>query len=361
MIKETDALKMIIASYLNKEYTLSFDIDDVNMKGLYSLSNALNVTAIVGIVLRKNNIKNDYFEKSLLKSMMHYESLSHTYEKLSNDLSKRNINYLQLKGFTISKYYDYPFARYSSDIDLLVSKNDYDVVSDILIDDYGFVCYSHSIHEDSYTNYTGINIDLHKTFTFDNKKYDDVLTDCTFIDHELDNNYKYFHLIAHEIQHFNRGELNYRFFIDLFYLREHIDRNVVDSLLKKTDLVKIDYAFNSFLDSIIENRPFEGIDLDIENYILSYAKDKGINNRINISDNNKLSFLLKNIFPSFSIMKGKYPYLEDRPYLLIYAYFCRICNLAFGFRKKYVINTLKNIKKNKDNYSSSQIKIKLFS
>lgn len=330
-----DYLKEIIRTYLNDD---KLSIRNINIKDLYDLSNSLNVSSIVGYTLKNNNNYQNIFDKSLYKSMNRYTLFSNYKNIISKLFSKNNIRYIYLKGSTLSCYYKEEYLRYSSDLDIVVYKEDFDKALDLIVNDLSFSIKHRSLNEISLNNNKGVDVDLHKQFELDNPAVEDVFKDC-FKDNELDINYKYIYLINHEAKHFILGQLSMRFFIDLFYLRKLIDRNLVDNVLDKLNLIKFDNALNHYLDYLLKDIEPNDIDLLLDDYILSYANDFGVNNRVNLSSN-KFSYIINRSFPSFKEMSGVFPYLNKYPFLLPWSYLTRIFKTLICKRRKYVFNEL---------------------
>ena len=336
MINAYNDLKNIIRSYLLKE---KLDKIASNTKDLYNLSLSLNVPCVIGYTLKNNNQYDPIFDKSIYKSLNRYTSFQKCRDTISVLFSNEKIKYIFLKGATIAKYYVEPYLRYSSDVDLIIHKDDYDRALSLLTDKLSFVIKKHLPNEMTLLSPEGVSIDFHRTFEYEKEEFEKIFENC-FDNNELDINYKYVHLLEHQAKHFVRGILELRFFIDLFYLRDKINKEKVGQLLDKIELRDFDLKLNSYLDYILLLHEPTDIDLKIEQYILSYAKDQGASNRVNNSQN-KAFYFINHAFPSYKIMKGVYPILEKYPVLLPWYYIVRIVKMLKSDRRHYVADEFK--------------------
>lgn len=329
----------ILKSYLNKQYnySLNCDIDE-----LYNLSNALGITSIIGYTLNKCSIKNDKFENSIYKSLNKYERIINARNELDKLLNNK-YQYLYIKGYTISKYYDEPYIRYSSDMDIIVEEEKYDEICKLLLK-HNYKIKRRDKQEITLKSPNNITIDLHRYYTLDNDKFEEIFGNCFNETHELDINYNYVFNLAHCLKHLKSGILKYRFFIDLYYLRDLIDVKKTNELLVKTNLDTFNKNVNSYLDCILGKKEYSKNDLKIEEFIFSCANDMGIRNRIAINSygKSKFSYLLSRVFIPYDLISEEYPILQKYKVLLPVYYVKRIIRISTGIRKDYAINEVRN-------------------
>lgn len=336
---------------LLRDYMIDcYDNDDIecSINDLYYLTSALNISTIIGYILNKKGIKDQFFEKSIFKSINKYERLL----KARNDLDSifnSNINYVYIKGLTLAKYYPEPYLRYSSDIDVVVKK---DInIARSLLEKAGYKCVSSNSQEFSFTK-NGISIDLHRTFAEENEKIEKVFENIEIKDHELDINYKYLYLLVHCMKHVKYGQLEFRFFVDLFYLRKLINKDVINSLLKECNLSLFNDKLNNYLDVILNNKEHDDLANQIENFIFQYAEDSGSKNRvlINSDSNLKIKYLLSRFFIPYNKMCFDYPILKKVKILLPFCYVARLFKPLKVKRVKYTFNeVISNFNKNTSN------------
>lgn len=336
----------IIRSFLTEDYNVSLycDIDE-----LYELSNKLAISNIVGYVLNKASIKNTVFENSVYRVLKRHETLSIAKEEIDK-LYSNEIAYVYVKGLSIAKYYKEPYLRYSTDLDIVVSKEDSDKAYKIFVDN-GYRFIKRDEQEMAFISKDNVAIDLHKGFTFEKEEYENIFSNCFNDKNELDDNYSYIYMLIHTRKHFQLGVLHFKNFMDLFYLRDKIDRNIVNKVLNKYKLVKFDNCMNNYLDVLIGKRDHDEQTKQIEEFIFSYCNDAGSMNRILINSYGKsrFSYLLSRIFIPFERICGEYPILNKYKVLLPVYYVKRIIKIAFSYRGNYakgeIINNMKVDKK----------------
>lgn len=336
-MKNEERLLKIIRAYLNNQYDIKIDGD---LAELYKLSNNLNVSTITAYVLNKINIKNNLFENVSFKAINKYERL----QQLTNNINKlfdEKIEYVFVKGATISKYYDEPYLRYSGDIDVVVNSG-YKRAYDVLLNNGLKILLQNK--QETVFRYNGYNIDLHRSFSENNDKYESIFSNLINNNHELDINYKYIYCLMHASKHLLYGQLTLRTFIDIFYLRKLIDKDIVNELLKKVDLVDFNNALNSYLNVLLGEKEYEEIDNKIEHFIFEYALDNGNKNRVLINSYGKssIAYLLSRLFIPYENMSYDYPILKKYKVLLPLFYVVRLFKPFKYKRGKYTYNELKN-------------------
>lgn len=338
-----DTLKQILRLYLKDEKS---SFSDINDKELFWLANALNVSAIAAYVLNDNGYKSDIASKCIYKAISNYERLKEARSNIEELFNENSIKYLNIKGSSIAKYYKEPYLRYSSDIDIVVEKRDYDKALDLMTNTLGYANKQSALHEITLVNKEGINVDFHSNFLLDQDKYEEVFNNQFNENHEFNDNYKYLFHLVHGAMHLIRGQMELRYFIDLFYLRKNVDRLAIKEEINKLDLSSFDNAVNSYLDSLLDFKDYSEKDKEIDDFIFNYAKDEGASNRVLNNSDNKISYFFSHAFPPFSIMKGKYPILKKCPILLPIMYIVRLFKVLFSRRRQYVINEIKESVKN---------------
>lgn len=310
----------IIRSFLKQEYNVSIDCE---IDELYDISNKLAISNIVGYTLNKSNIKNTVFEKSVYKGLTKYELLANTRKQI--DSLFQDIKYLYIKGLTISKYYEEPYLRYSSDLDVVIADDDFDKAYNTLINN-GYKFISRNSQEVVLIGKNKATIDLHYLFTIEDEKFESLYKNCFNDSHELDINYNYVFCIEHCLKHFKYGILHFKNILDIFYLRKNIDNNKVSELLNEFGLTKFNECLNHYLDCLLGIKEYSDIDRKIEDFIFNYTYDLGKTNRVLIKSYNKskFSYLLSRAFVPYEIISNEYPILKKNKLLLPIYYVKRV-------------------------------------
>lgn len=341
MNKTKNDLIYTLRSFFKKayNYSLSGSVDE-----LYKLSSKLGVAGVIGYTLNESNIKDSRFESIIYKTLNKHERFVNTRNEI-DALFSNNFKYLYIKGLAISKYYEEPYLRYSSDIDIIVEESKYEIAYKLLLEN-GYKLVRRDKQEITLVNANNIMIDLHRYYTLTDDNFELLFKDCFNDTHELDINYNYVFNLMHCLKHFRSGILNYKFFVDLYYLRGNIDRTITNNLLNSINMKKFDDSMNSYLDCILGNKNYDDNDKDIEDFIFNYIKDSGNNNRVLINSygKSKLKYLLSRVFIPFDLISEEYPILHKYKILLPIYYVKRVIRIATGKRSKYAYNELKNNK-----------------
>lgn len=349
MIKQLNDLKKILKVFMLESYDFNIEC---NINDLYKLTSALNVSTIVGYVLNKKSIKDDYFEKTLFKSINRYERLLKTRKEIDL-LFNSKVNYLYVKGTSIAKYYPEPYLRYSRDIDIVVKENLDSACK--LLEKSGYKCITKTPQEYSYEK-NDIVVDLHRTYMEEKDSLEEIFKDAKILNQELDINYKYLYLLIHCMKHMIYGQLEYRFFVDLFYLRQLIDKNVVNDLLEKCNMTLFDSRVNHYLDYLLNDKNDDIVN-DIDDFILQYAFDYGNKNRVLINSQNKSGFkyIISRLFIPYDKMCYEYPILKKNKILLPIFYIVRLFKPLKKNRLKYTYKEINNtINKNPNDINKIQ-------
>lgn len=114
--------------------------DNVNWKEILNLSERHKVEGIIYLTLRKSNLLsklnneeiNSMKKKVTITGIQQSRNIS-ALSKIFDEITKRNIHLIVLKGLVVREFYPQPDQRSMCDADILVNEKDVDVVKEILI------------------------------------------------------------------------------------------------------------------------------------------------------------------------------------------------------------------------------------
>lgn len=188
------------------------------------------------------------------KEVFNYINRYDAINKLSKAFDDNNIDYILLKGSVINKFYPEPYMRTCSDIDILVKEesieNAISVVekyTDFKRDASAEKIIGKLYHDISFIN-NRVHLELHFSIKENIEKMDRILESAWSFScysgignmYLFTTEFQVFHIIAHMANHFIRGGLGIRPFIDLWLMRKNTVYNEQQVLLlcKKCGLLK---------------------------------------------------------------------------------------------------------------------------
>ncbi len=279
-------------------------------------------------------------------------------ENIINLFEKEQVINQLLKGTLLKK--DYPVAemREMSDIDILIYEKDLERVNDILIQN-GYSFLRKEIHHDIYRKPPYTIIEVHHALYdkhVDKEQFDYFKS---FERAHTSEGYKYtmsfsledfyIYMIAHMAKHFYARGCGIRNLIDIYvYRKKHgvnMNQAYIDSELQKTGLYvftrKMEHLSDVWLGGNYEQET--PLDSDLFMYMLDcgiygkddygfwnkYAKEADKNNRQS-SKHLKTSLKRWYYFPPMYYMVDYYPWLNNKPFLLPWAWVVRGVSGVFG-------------------------------
>lgn len=331
---------------------------------LYELSNQHQISALIfnqiysfddfpveiKQIWKRDAIKINAFQTRKTMKILH----------VCKQFSKQNLKVLIVKGLICRSLYPQPDNRQSNDEDLYVQKEEFEIVTEILLRN-NFTIVSKS---DDVTTFidpiSGLSIELHTAlFSLESKAYgnyqryfDRAFDECIVhriegVDvYSLEYTQHLLFLILHFVKHFFHGGVGIRQVVDiLMYSEAYGDKVNWDRLydiLKELniyvlitslfamahDQLEFDYAKIQVPEDIDKSDYQDLFDDIIDAGIFGQSSSERIHSAtitLNTISDGKTS-VLKSIFPSLKEMQGKYKYLNKYPVLLPFSYLSRIVN-----------------------------------
>lgn len=279
---------------------------------------------------------------------------------LCKQFSKQNLKVLIVKGLICRSLYPQPDNRQSNDEDLYVQKEEFEIVTEILLKN-NFTIVSKS---DDVTTFidpiSGLSIELHTAlFSLESKAYGNyqkyfehafdkcIVHKIEGVDvYSLEYTQHLLFLILHFVKHFFHGGVGIRQVVDIvMYSEAYGDKVNWDKLygiLKDLniyiliinlfalahDYLEFDYSKIKVSDDINKSDYQDLFDDIMDAGIFGQSSSERIHSAtitLNTISDGKTS-VLKSVFPSLKEMQGKYKYLNKYPVLLPFAYLSRIVN-----------------------------------
>lgn len=350
------SLLSIVRNYLVEDNDV-FIYD--NKDELIELSNKLAISSIVAYVLEKHG--QQQYETPLFITYRNYLLQESLKTEINELFSTNSINYMYIKGSSISKYYKDPYLRIGSDIDIVVSNKDYKKTKKLLVNS-GYRLEMNVDSECHLISSSGIIIDLHNCFIEISNLLNNYLQTKFNNNHELSIEDTYLLLICHSAKHFNRGVIDLKLFIDLYYLRVRIkDFSNIDNMLENLNLLEYKNTLNRYLDYIIGKTELDDTLNILEEYIIDRSESSIFKNQIigkiardGLVNNNKkitlFSYIYSRIFIPKDRMYEQFPNLYKHKMLLPIYYMYRPFYMLYKSRSKlYKIKDELNVVNEIDN------------
>lgn len=361
----------LISSYLNNKRPIppNFNID---WNEIYKLSAIHNVSAIVAnqIIKIKENQPDENilskFRQQIGYTLIDATQKEKTINFIRNFLNSKNIDFIFVKGAILRNYYPIKDFRTGSDIDVIIRDEDFKNCENIFNDNKfkvvneganGFSVYRNNQH-----------IEFHSVHDYDNPYFADIFDMCVKNSNEyvLKKEYHLLYVLCHIVKHFNNCGAGIKMFMDIDAIIRNIDyfdyekfieicREINIETFAKASFALCNYWFSTPIKSEInleENSDFRELfeteiiksgnfgfnSRDLGDYYIN--KGIGQNGKNGIKAKIKALFIMA--FPKIDIMRAKYGYLKNRPYLLPVAWISRIFSAAFK-RTEHSKGTIKSI------------------
>jgi hypothetical protein len=225
------------------------DLADINYEALFSLAKFHDLAHIVYAELNKRieHWEGDIYRKFRQQyDMAVYRCIKRdlAIEQLQVALENARIPFVLLKGTYLMKLYPETWMRTSSDVDILVKKEEHHKAADTLQKD-GFIKIAETAHDFSFSSPDKYHIELHYSLIEDDKLpsaskvlekvWDNANHNENHSEEMLNDEMFYFYHLAHMAKHFKDGGCGIRSFIDLWLLNHNIPYDVQKRIEYLTD------------------------------------------------------------------------------------------------------------------------------
>lgn len=355
-----------------------------DLGALYDLAFKHNLVPIIYEVLRKNddfNPSSNKFRETAISQIVMQQQRTEQFLNIYQKLLDANLKPLVIKGLICRQLYPQSDYRCSSDEDIWVKPEDFNVCFQVLIDN-NFRCSNKQLITDDFLNtvqtinFTNniltIEVHINPFGTLDNlhkqmnSYFKNVFDDSISIEIENQTIYTlnptnhYLFLIIHLYKHFISAGVGIRQVLDILIFYQHhqkdINNNKIKTILKALHI-------NNLYDAIMQigkkylgfnlipnNQTIKNIDKLTDNLIENGCFGTSNLNQVysyfypTISTRNQDSSVIKNIitilFPPVKQLSVRYPKIKEKPSLYLWFALKRI----FIFLKKIITGKLNPFK-----------------
>ena len=354
-MKEGDFLIALITSQLKKEklnIELIKEIEKGDINKLYRLSCMHSVTNIISDALKENgvNIEKELlskFKNEKLKLNLKSQRLNYDVVEIFNALEENGVYFIPLKGIVVKDYYPREDMRFSTDVDILIKKQDEKKVNEILTKKCNLKFYKSYQDEKTYITPSGEFLETHVDIADGEKTYARVFENLFEIckskgnkQYQLEMNGEYLavHNVTHLVKHFKDGGCGIRPILDAYIIKEKIGYNeeTVLSLLSTIGLDKFYTGIMNLVDCFFNGKQYSKELQIIKEFILTGGNYGSLENKVLLdsASENKTANFFRKAFPSVSYLKGKYQVLEKCVILYPFCIIHRWFSILFGKRKR---------------------------
>jgi len=327
---------------------------------------ALGYTGLVNCGADKKHPVMQQLFRDYITVMMKSEKQLAALEKLLKAFEEKGIDYLPLKGINMKKLYPKPELRAMGDADVLIRKEQYEEIKQI-VEAQG---YENVLDEGNTKDWK--SADLYVEFHINLvSEYDEDFLDYfkngwskgikeEGVRYHFSKENEFLFDFIHFVKHFRYGGIGYRQFIDLWiYKREHphIDYAFIEQEVEKLNLKNFYINIVATLKACFEEGPNSDVTDIISDYIVTSGNwgsvdrsvlSKGVKKQSTGETENKnlkIFFFFDSLFPKINIVRNRYPVLHKHPWLLPMMWIVRIFDAIFnrrdGIRQKmYEVKTI---------------------
>ncbi len=351
-------LRLICAVLNETELPKSFE--NINWHDIYSVSKVHGVTNIIGYAVMSGAYSMDDDTKKLfIQSVSHGIRLDAAQSMAQKEISEKfdevGIDYMFLKGLNIKKLYPTVDMRTMSDCDILIKESQKDAILS-LMQELGYEFRTESNHEFVFDKKPLVNIEFHKCMvpTYTEDLYEYYGDGWKTAKHEKGNKYalssedEFIYVLSHIIKHYRDAGIGIKHMLDVWVFlgkTENLDMEYIKDQLTRLGMY-------TFLENIIKlekcwsgESEYDEISLEITEFVLKSGAYGSLKNKASattirtymdkeVKSVSRYKYLAM-IFPDYWQMKGIYPILEKRPYLLPFYWIKRLIT-GLLFKRKNI-------------------------
>ena len=332
------------------------------LEALYRLSKSHDMAHIVALELDSQGILDNSeicskFRHQQFVAFMRYERINYELEEITRLFENKKIDFIPLKGAVMRKFYNEPWMRTSSDIDVLVKKEQLDLAIQLLVEELGYENRGINAHDVQMYAPSGVHFELHYDTVEDSRAANShailqsvwdsaTLRENSSFCYDMSDEMFYFYHIAHMAKHIENSGCGIRFFVDMWLLRHRMqyDSEKREKLLSEGGLLTFAKVSEQLAEVWFSDAEHSDVTMRMEKYILIGGVYGSQENRIatlQIKSGGKIRYILTRIFMPYESMVVCFPSLKKRKILLPVYHILRWGKILFGGRAGNSIKELK--------------------
>ena len=305
-------------------------------------------------VIPTNERLAEAISKKQLHAILRAEHIDSELDDITKLFESEGIDYTPLKGAVIRELYPERWMRTSGDIDILVREEDAKRASELLIQKLSYSFEDNGSHDIQLKSPSGVPLELHFSLVDEDFAPEPLkhVWDFTYC-HEATSKRKYltdemlvFYHVVHMAKHVKHGGCGIKPLLDMLVLEKSgkLDEGLSTELLKKSGLEIFFEVAKKLAKVWFAGEKHDELTKSLEDYILSAGVYGNLQNAVAAGQSErggKFKYLMSRAFPSYGIMKYRYPILQKHKYLLPFCYIARWFNALFRGKTKSAVAELK--------------------
>ena len=327
------------------------------VEALYELSKMHDLAHIICLALKNIGVwgTDDIykkFQRQQTLAVYRYEQQNYQIKVIKELFSGHKINWMLLKGSCMKHLYPQEWMRTSSDIDILVKKEDIDTAKEILCNNAGFTERVGNSTMKALLGETGVCIELHSVdesvpdFEVPLDVWDKAIPNGDDFSYRMSDELFYYCHVAHMSKNIRSGSCGVRGFLDLYLLtyKNKLDYDEMLKLCADNGLDKSAKAFLKLSECWFDDASEDKLTDVIKRIVLAsgvsgngYSKAK----ILMLHKGGKKAHIFSRIFLPVNVMKKQYPILEKHVWLMPFYQIKRFISIVVNGRFKNAVNEIK--------------------
>lgn len=366
-LKVADAMFSLLRTVLRDDSKLSNEEVEIikdNLHEMYAVSKRNDMAHLVGYALEKHGLISPEdeifakFQKQQYLAMYRCEGMEYEIARMRDTLENGEIDFVLLKGAVIRELYPEGWMRTSSDIDILVHREDLDRAEELLLNKLEYKKGIEGTHDHSFHSSGGVHVELHFTLLEDERanfardvlaeawKYA-IVSDGKKHEHVFLDEFFYFYHIAHLAKHIERAGSGIRPFIDIWLINKGEQKNddVRRELLERCEIDDFANLCEELANYWLGERNSVSDKVKmLEMFVLNCGIYGSEENRIAVSRKKRKStfgYVFSRVFMGYSGLKTFYPIIKKHKWLIPFCQMARWFKLLSGKTMRRAVNEIK--------------------
>ena len=287
------------------------------------------------------------------KAVFDYTQRKVSLDEISDAFEKASIAYIPLKGSVLRDLYPQPWMRTSSDIDVLIKKEDLDNAIQVIESDTSFRFLRRDLHDIHFIN-EYVHLELHFTLEGSVERinvglcnpWENVIHRDEMFRYDFTPDYNLFYIVFHAAKHFIRnGGIGIRPLLDIYVLKTHYvyNESIVESRCEKAGILAFYKSCCKLINIWFNGDTHDDISRDFEDLVISGGiyGSKHLKIISNIRRDSGKKYISGRIFKTREELSNYYPKCRKYPFLVPYYQVVRWTKVLISNKSKAYLSEFK--------------------